>query len=55
MIYLNLLERERADFAESAEEYEAHTEKANVWVEQALATKRRLAEESTTNQFAAEE
>lgn len=55
MIYLNLLERERADFAESAEEYEEHTAKANVWVEQALATKRRLAEESTVAQFAPEE
>lgn len=54
MIYLNLLERERADFADSAEEYEAHTEKANDWVEQALTTKRRLAQESTTEQFTAE-
>jgi len=54
MIYLNLLERERADFADSKEEYEAHTAEANQWVDKALATKRRLAEESTTEQFKAE-
>jgi tetratricopeptide (TPR) repeat protein len=54
MIYLNLLERERADFAESQEEYDAHIATANEWIEKALATKRRLAEEGTTDQFAAE-
>jgi tetratricopeptide (TPR) repeat protein len=54
MIYLNLLERERADFAESQEEYDEHIAKANEWVDKAMATKRRLAEESTTEQFRAE-
>ena len=54
MIYLNLLERERADFAESQEEYDEHIAKANEWVEKALETKRRLAEEGTTEQFTAE-
>ena len=51
MIYLNLLERERADFAESQEEYDEHIASANQWVDKALATKRRLAEEGTTEQF----
>jgi tetratricopeptide (TPR) repeat protein len=54
MIYLNLLERELADYAESTEEYEAHTAKANDWIEKAMTTKRRLAEEGTTEQFSAE-
>ena len=51
MIYLNLLERERADFAESQEEYDQHIAEANKWVDKALETKRRLAEEGTTEQF----
>ena len=54
MIYLNLLERERADFAETQAEYDEHIAKANEWVDKALSTKRRLAEESTTEQFKAE-
>lgn len=55
MIYLNLLERERADFAATQAEHDEHIAKANEWVDKALATKRRLAEESTTEQFRAEE
>jgi hypothetical protein len=51
MIYLNLLERERADFAETKEEYDQHLAEANKWVDKALETKRRLAEEGTTEQF----
>ena len=51
MIYLNLLERERADFAESQQEYDQHIAEANKWVDKALETKRRLAEEGTTEQF----
>ncbi len=51
MAYLNLLNRERADFADSPEEYEEYMAKADKWVEQTLATKRRLAEESTIDQF----
>jgi tetratricopeptide (TPR) repeat protein len=51
MIYLNLLERERADFAETQQEYDEHIAKANEWVDKALETKRRLAEEGTKEQF----
>jgi hypothetical protein len=51
MAYLNLLNRERADFADSPEEYEEYMAKADEWVQKTLATKRRLAEESTTDQF----
>lgn len=54
MIYLNLLERERADYADSKEEYDEHIAKADAWVEKALETKRRIAEESTVEQFKAE-
>ena len=51
MAYLNLLNRERADFAESQEEYESYLAKADEWVQKTLATKKRLAEESTVDQF----
>jgi tetratricopeptide (TPR) repeat protein len=51
MAYLNLLNRERADFAESQEEYEGYLAKADEWVQKTLATKKRLAEESTVDQF----
>ena len=52
MAYLNLLNRERADFADSPEEYEEYMAKADEWVQKTLETKRRLAEESTQDQFA---
>ncbi len=52
MAYLNLLNRERADFAGSQEEYEGYLAKADEWVQQTLATKKRLAEASTVDQFA---
>jgi tetratricopeptide (TPR) repeat protein len=52
MAYLNLLNRERADFAESAEDHERYLAKADEWVQQTLATKKRLAEASTIDQFA---
>ena len=52
MAYLNLLNRERSDLAETQEEYEAYQAKADEWVQQTLATKKRLAEESTVDQFA---
>jgi tetratricopeptide (TPR) repeat protein len=52
MAYLNLLNRERADFAESSEDYESYLAKADDWVQKTLATKKRLAEESTVDQFA---
>lgn len=51
MAYLNLLNRERADFADSTEEYEEYIAKADEWVQKTLATKKRLAEESTIDQF----
>ena len=55
MAYTNLLLRERADFADSKEEYEEFLAKADDWVQRTLDTKKRLTEESTFNQFAAEE
>lgn len=55
MAYTNLLLRERADFAESKEEYEGYLAKADDWVQKTLDTKKRLAEASTFDQFAAEE
>ncbi|MBI1355425.1 MAG: tetratricopeptide repeat protein [Acidobacteria bacterium] len=55
MAYLNLLNRERADLADSPEEYEQYLAKADEWVQKTLATKKRLAEESTTDQFHAGE
>ena len=54
MAYLNLLNRERADFAESEEEYQEYLAKADDWVQKTLDTKKRLAEESTIDQFTAE-
>lgn len=54
MAYLNLLNRERADFADTEEEYEQYLAKADEWVERTLETKKRLADESTIDQFAAE-
>ena len=52
MAYLNLLNRERADLAETPEEYESYQATADEWVQKTLATKKRLAEESTVDQFA---
>ena len=54
MAYLNLLHRERADIAESTEDYEAELAQADEWVNKTLETKKRLAEESTVDQFTAE-
>jgi Tfp pilus assembly protein PilF len=54
MAYLNLLNREHADFAESQEEYEEYLAKADEWVQKTLDTKKRIAEESTIDQFHAE-
>ncbi|HJZ97263.1 MAG TPA: tetratricopeptide repeat protein [Candidatus Solibacter sp.] len=44
MAYENLLIRERADLADSKEEYEKQTKIADGWVDKALATKKILAE-----------
>ena len=52
MAYTNLLLRERADFAETKEEYEDYLAQADDWVQRTLDTKKRLTEESTFNQFA---
>lgn len=52
MAYLNLLHRERADLADSPEEHEEYLAKADEWVQKTLETKRRIAEESTIDQFA---
>ncbi len=43
MAYLNLLIRERADLAESPEEYRAQTKIADDWVQKALETKKKKA------------
>ncbi len=51
MAYLNLLHRERADFQDTSEAYEAELAKADDWVQKSLATRKRLAEESTVDQF----
>lgn len=40
MAYVNLLVREKADLADSSEEYNKMIEEANGWVEKALATKK---------------
>lgn len=54
MAYVNLLYRERADFAESKEEYEQYLATADEWVQKTLDTKKRKVEESTIDQFTAE-
>lgn len=54
MAYLNLLYRERADIAEGQEEHEQYLAQADEWVEKTLATKKRLAEESTRHEFTSE-
>lgn len=54
MAYLNLLHRELADLQPTEEEYEAELAEADEWVNKTLATKKRLAEESTVDQFTAE-
>ncbi len=44
MAYMNLLIRERADLAESADEYKKEIEVADNWVQKALDTKKIKAE-----------
>ena len=51
MAYLNLLYREQADMADSAEQYEELLSRADEWVQKTLDTKKRLAEESTVDMF----
>ena len=51
MVYLNLLYRERADISETKEEYDEYNAKADDWIQQALDTKKRIAEEGTKEVF----
>ncbi len=55
MAYVNLLYRERADFAETNDEYEQYQSTADEWVQRALDTRKRKAEESTIEQFTTDE
>ena len=48
MAYVNLLYRERADFSETDGEYDNYLAQADEWVQRALDTRKRRAEESTT-------
>ena len=48
MAYVNLLFRERADFSETDDEYDNYLAQADEWVQRALDTRKRRAEESTT-------
>lgn len=51
MAYVNLLYRERADLAETPEEYEQLLASADEWVQKTLDTKKRIAEAGTIDQF----
>lgn len=55
MAYVNLLYREKADFAETDEEYDDLLTMADNWVQQALDTRKRKAEESTTEMITTDE
>ena len=55
MAYVNLLYRERADFAETNDEYDEYIAQADQWVQRALDTRKRKAEESTIDQFTTDE
>ncbi len=55
MAYVNLLYRERADFAETNAEYNDMISEADGWVQQALDTRKRLAEESTIEMITQDE
>jgi tetratricopeptide (TPR) repeat protein len=52
MAYINLMYREKADLADSADEYEKLSSIADEWVQKTLDTKKRLAEAGTQDQFA---
>ena len=55
MAYVNLLYREKADFAETDEEYDDLLAMADEWVQNALDTRKRKAEESTTEMITTDE
>lgn len=52
MAYINLMYREKADLAETSDEYEKLSSIADEWVQKTLDTKKRLAEAGTQDQFA---
>ena len=55
MAYINLLYRERADFAETEEEHDQYLAQADEWVQMALDTRKRKAEESTIDMITQDE
>lgn len=55
MAYVNLLYRERADFAETNDEYDNLLGQADEWVQRALDTRKRKAEESTIDMITTDE
>ena len=55
MAYVNLLYREKADFAETNEEAEELLAHADEWVQKALDTRKRKAEESTVDMITQDE
>jgi len=55
MAYVNLLYREKADFAETNDEYDDLLAQADEWVQRALDTRKRKAEESTVETFTTDE
>lgn len=55
MAYVNLLYREKADFAETKQEHDELLMKADEWVQTALDTRKRKAEESTIEAFTTDE
>ena len=55
MAYVNLLYREKADLADSTQEHDQLLATADEWVDRALETRRRKAEESTIEAFTTDE
>lgn len=55
MAYVNLLYREKADLADSTQEHDQLLATADEWVDKALETRRRKAEESTIEAFTTDE
>ncbi len=55
MAYVNLLYREKADFAENNSDYDDLLAQADEWVQRALDTRKRKAEESTIETFTVDE
>jgi tetratricopeptide (TPR) repeat protein len=51
MVYMNLLYREKADFADSTDEYQGLLAQADDWVQKTLDTKKRINDAATIDQF----